>query len=225
MPGTAYVGLAVTSHSGGNRVLGQFSQVSVTAGGGGGASGGTLPQGWANQDVGPVTLAGSASFDQGTFTIKGDGADIWGSADAFQYAYLNISGNGQLVARLTGIQNTEPWAKAGLMARASSLGSSPNVFVMATAEHGTGLQWRSAPSGGSSYVPGPFWTAPVWLRLQRQGSTITGSTSLDGVNWTVVGSQTLAIADPILIGLAVTSHNNSELNTATFNNVTWTPMP
>jgi hypothetical protein len=61
--------------------------------------------------------------------------------------------------------------------------------------------------------------------LQRQGTTITGSSSLDGVNWTVLGSQSIPIGDPILMGLAVTSHNNSELNTSTFDNVTFTPQP
>ena len=226
MPETVYVGLAVTSHSAGNLVRGQFSQVSVSSSGGsggGGSGGGLYP--WANEDVGRVGLAGSATRNGQSFTVSGSGADIWGSTDAFQYVYQVISGNGELVARLTSMQNTEPWAKAGLMARASSLSDSPNVLVMETVDHGTGLQWRTTHGGQSSYVPGPFWTPPVWLRLQRQGTTITGSTSLDGVNWTVLGSQSLPIEDPILIGLAVTSHNNSELNTATFDNVTFTPLP
>jgi len=222
------IGLAATSHSTSGKIVGQFSQVAVTSGGGGGGgggSGGSVPAPWQQQDVGPVTLAGSASFSQGTFTIKGDGADIWGSTDAFHYVYLTISGNAELVARVTAIQNTEPWAKAGLMVRSATLDDSPNVFAMETADHGTGFQWRSTHSGGSSYVPGPFWTAPVWLRLQRQGNVVTGSTSLDGANWTTLGTQTISMLDPILIGMAVTSHNTAALNSSMFDNVTFTPLP
>jgi len=68
-------------------------------------------------------------------------------------------------------------------------------------------------------------TAPVWLKLKRQGDVATASASLDGTTWTTIGTQTVPIIEPMLIGLAVTSHNNSELNAATFDNVTWTPMP
>lgn len=233
MASSAYVGLAVTSHGYPNEVQGRFSNVTVTggSGGGGGGSGGTLPSGWADQDVGAVNLAGSASYNQGTFTVKGDGADIWGSADAFHYVYFDIGGNGELVARVTAIQNTEPWAKAGLMFRQSTLADSANALVMVTAGQGTGLQARSVDGGGSSYVPGPFYSAPVWLKLKKQATTLTGFTSLDGSNWTTIGSYDLPQSNPtgfpplFLIGLAVTSHSNAALNTSTFDNVTWTPMP
>ena len=139
--------------------------------------------------------------------------------------------DGELIARVTGLQNTSPWAKAGIMFRQvlsanfANVGGAKNVFLMATPEHGTGLQWRSATDGGSSYVPGPYITAPVWLRLKRQGDLFTGYTSLDGVNWTLIGSQTVSFTAPVVAGLAVTSHDTTVLNTATFDNVTWTPTP
>lgn len=229
MVNSVYIGLAVTSHSA-VQTQAQLSQVTVTAGsgggsGGGGGSGSTLPAPWHSQDIGPVGIGGSASVSQGTFTLKGSGADIWGTTDAFQYVYQTISGNGELVARLNALQNTEPWAKAGLMFRESLNYNAANAFVMATPEHGTGLQWRAATAGGSSYVPGPFFSAPVWLKLKRQGDVITASSSLDGANWTLVGSQSVPIIEPMLMGLAVTSHNDVALNTSTFDNVMWTPTP
>jgi hypothetical protein len=170
-------------------------------------------------------LAGSASFNQGTFTIKGAGADIWGSSDAFHYVYQTVSGNGELVARVTAIQNTEPWAKAGLMFRESLNSSAANAFLMATADHGVGFQSGLATGNGSSYVPGPFWTSPVWLKLKRQGDNITSYASLDGANWTIVATQTAPIIEPMLMGFAVTSHNSAALNTSMVDNVTFTPLP
>src|SRR5262249_52087259 len=38
-------------------------------------------------------------------------------------------------------------------------------------------------------------------------------------NWTQVGSATINMASSVLVGLAVTSHNNGVLNTSTFNKV------
>ena len=48
------------------------------------------------QDVGATGLAGSASYSNGTFTVKGAGADIWGTADGFFYASQSISGDAQI---------------------------------------------------------------------------------------------------------------------------------
>ena len=104
-------------------------------------------------------------------------------------------GDGELIARVTGLQNTEPWAKAGIMFRQvlsanfANVANAKNVFVMATPEHGTGMQSRAETGGGSNYLPGPYFTAPVWLRLKREGNVFTGYSSLDGVNWTVIGHR------------------------------------
>jgi hypothetical protein len=48
---------------------------------------------------------------------------------------------------------------------------------------------------------------------------ITGYTSSNGSAWTTVGSVTIAMASTVQIGLAVTSHDNSKLATASFDNV------
>ena len=51
--------------------------------------------------------------------------------------------------------------------------------------------------------------------LVRSGSTFTGSVSPDGINWTVVGTDSIPMAASVYIGLAVTAHNNAALCTAT----------
>ena len=229
MASSVYIGLAVTSHGYGSEVRGRFSQVAITSGGGGGGSGGTLPSPWQSQNVGDVGVGGSASVSQGTFTVKGSGSDIWETSDAFYFAFQDVSGDAEIIARVTGLQNTSPWAKAGVMfrqildANRMNIGNARNVFVMTTPDQGAGMQSRTATGGGSSYVPGPFYGPPMWVRLKRQGDLFTGYSSLDGVNWTVISSQTVSFTGPVVAGLAVTSHNNSVLTTATFDNVTVVP--
>lgn len=53
--------------------------------------------GWWDQDIN--TTGGSATEQDGTFTIMGDGHDIWGTWDSFHYAYKQFSGNGQITLK------------------------------------------------------------------------------------------------------------------------------
>jgi regulation of enolase protein 1 (concanavalin A-like superfamily) len=71
----------------------------------------------------------------------------------------------------------------------------------------------------------PAVTAPIWLKVARQGDLFTAYTSPDGIAWRSVGSQTFHMGDSVLAGLAVTSHNSASLNTSTFQNATFTPQP
>jgi len=64
--------------------------------------------------------------------------------------------------------------------------------------------------------------APYWIRVVRNGSTFTGYFSSDGVNWTQQGTVSISMASNVYIGLAVSSRNNSQLCTATFDNVSVT---
>ncbi len=65
-------------------------------------------------------------------------------------------------------------------------------------------------------------SAPYWVRLTRAGNVFTGSVSPDGATWTTVGTYTVAMAAQLRVGLAVTSHLNTNLNTAVFDNVSIT---
>ncbi|HEX7261418.1 MAG TPA: hypothetical protein VF258_06350, partial [Luteolibacter sp.] len=49
--------------------------------------------------------------------------------------------------------------------------------------------------------------------------------SADGTNWTQIGTVNLTMASSVTVGLAVTSHSNTVLSTATFDNVSVTPFP
>lgn len=81
---------------------------------------------------------------------------------------------------------------------------------------------RSTTGALSSYTYGDPGAAPEWVRLVRVGDTFTAYRSHDGANWEELGSATVAMGRDVFIGLAVTSHNNGVLNTATFDSVTAT---
>jgi phosphatidylserine/phosphatidylglycerophosphate/cardiolipin synthase-like enzyme len=185
----------------------------------GSASGGALPSGWSATDVGSTGVKGSSTYASGMFTVTGGGADVWGTADAFQYAYHTLSGDGSIVARVTSIQNTAAWAKAGVMMRSSLSPSSAYAFMLLSAGKGAAFQRRTTNGGSAVNTAGSFSTVPRWVKLTRTGSTVTAYESADGQSWTKVGSDTISFGTTVYVGLAVSSHVTGVLCTATFANV------
>ena len=70
-----------------------------------------------NQDIGSFTPAGSYSENSGIYTVNGAGSDVQGTSDQFQFAYLSLTGNGTITARVDSVENTDSWTKAGVMFR------------------------------------------------------------------------------------------------------------
>ena len=186
----------------------------------------SLPPAWSGSTIGDAQ--GTASFDGSTFTIRGSGADIWGTVDAFQYADTFIDGDFEFTARVASVENVHQWTKAGLMIREGLSPSDRHAFVFATPAgmHGVNFQRRTATGGLSVHTSGPFVDAPVWLRLRREGDLITAFAGESATGpWTTIGTEMLAgLASGVRVGLAVTSHVAGTLALATFDGVSLEPF-
>jgi poly(beta-D-mannuronate) lyase len=218
--GTATTGTATVTVTGTSGSLTHTTTISLTV-----QASTSLPAGWSDNDIGAVGLAGSATFTSGTFTVKGSGADIWTTADQFNYASESITGNQTITARVVSESATGSFAKAGVMIRESTATNAVEVSVLLTPTNGVAMQVRSTTGAASINVTG--WlkgpTPPSWVRLVRSGSTFTSYRSTDGVTWTLMASTNVTMATSATAGLAVTSHDNTALNTAAFSNVTVAP--
>jgi autotransporter-associated beta strand protein len=181
-----------------------------------------LPTGWRTADVGSVGHPGRAGYDSstGAFTLAGSGADVFGTADAFRFAYQTLTGNGSIVARVTQNQNTHGWSKVGVEIRESLAAAAKHVALVTTAANGPQLVYRTATGGSSSTVNGTAAAfAALWVRLVRAGNVITASRSADGTSWTTVGSATVSMASTVYVGLLACSHDNTKLNEAMYTDV------
>ncbi len=176
---------------------------------------------WQDQDVGQVGVAGSATFANGTFTVKGSGQQIWDTADGLNFLEQPLSGDGTIVARLVSLQGGTSVESAGVMIRESLAAGSSNAYAAFGQNSLMYFDERTSTGGTTTSAnTTSAVTLPYWVKLVRSGSTFSGYTSTDGVNWVQIGTGvTINMAANVYVGLVVNSDNNSALATATFDNV------
>ncbi len=169
-------------------------------------------------DIGGPGFTGSTTASTNGYNVTGGGADIGGTADQFQFGFQQRTGNFDVMARIQSLDQVNPWAKAGLMARATLDPGSVFASALTTPSFiGSFFESRATNSAattqtGSLPVNYPY----TWLRLQRNGNTFTGFAGYDGQTWTQLGSASITMPATIFFGLAVSSHDNSQLAEAGF---------
>ncbi|MDT0344541.1 DUF1349 domain-containing protein [Streptomyces litchfieldiae] len=127
--------------------------------------------------------------------------------DSALFVHRELAGDGSVTARVTGPFGAGPeqapeWAKAGLLMRESTEQGAPYAALMLTAEHGVRLQSEYARDMAGSDTPAG---TPRWLRLTREGGTITAEESADGQDWQQVGTVGLTEEGPVAVGMFVAS--------------------
>jgi ABC-type transport system involved in multi-copper enzyme maturation permease subunit len=124
--------------------------------------------------------------------------------DAGHFVHRPLTGDGGLVARVATQAESQESAKAGIMLRTGAQRGAVYAAVFVTPDHGVRLQ-----SGfGAVDIAGSAGGAPRWLRLDRDGTTVTGYESADGRDWSRVGSVRVGrLTGPAELGLFVASPN------------------
>jgi hypothetical protein len=183
-----------------------------------------LPLPWVSSAIGTGMLAGNTTFNAGTFTQAGSGI-IGGTSDKLRYTYQTLTGDGEIIARISNLQNTGNSSRVGVMIRDTLAPNSKEIFMGMTGSGSYRWVRRTATGGSTSSTNSNSGTVPnTWVRLVRSGTTITAYKSTNGTSWTTVGSTTnTTFGSTCYIGLAVGSGSDTTLNTSQFSNVTVTP--
>jgi hypothetical protein len=172
-------------------------------------------------DVGKIDLAGSAEFvaAQDQYRVTGSGGNIWGREDAFQFLWKKLSGDLAFTMDVAWVgEGKDPHRKACAMVRQGLAADAAYVDV---AVHGDGLielQYRKQKGGETFGVRTPI-KAPATVKLERDGDVFTVSVAKQGGPFQPVGAVSLALPDPLHVGLAVSAHNATVRETALFSNV------
>jgi ABC-type transport system involved in multi-copper enzyme maturation permease subunit len=156
------------------------------------------------------TSGGPTRSGQGCFTAPPVGPGGEAVSDSFYFVRQPLAGNGSITVRVTSLTGMipsgngpvlgnqpglVPWAKAGIIIKASTQPGSAYAAMMVTADHGVRMQDNF--TGDTAGQPGAVTAQdPRWLRLTRSGDTITGYDSADGTHWSQVGTVALAGLPP-----------------------------
>jgi len=158
----------------------------------------------------------------GTYTMTASGTAIFDKADEFHFAYKELSGAGAIIAKVESVENTDPWAKAGVMIRDTLESDSTNVAVLVTPENGVRFQRRTVAGNNTDRYFAEGITAPQWVKLERTtGGLVRAFYSADGSTWTLLNMTVVSMNMPVYIGLALTSHNTDATCEAKFSNVSF----
>jgi hypothetical protein len=158
-----------------------------------------------------VALAGIAGGKQnpGAHPAVATGPGGEGVTDNFYFVRQSLAGRGSITARVTSLADAalpgqglplsdrvaQPWAKAGIIIKASTKAGSVYAAVMVTPGHGVRMQYDYTHD--TAGLAGAVSAAsPRWLRLTRSGDTVTGYDSSDGTHWAEIGAARLAGLPP-----------------------------
>ncbi len=182
----------------------------------------------ADSDVGSPSLPGHYAFNGTTYSVTGTGSDIWNTADQFNFASTTLAGDGILEARVTGLGNTDPWAKGGIMFRTSNAANSQDIYMVETPAGVVQMLQRGTSGAAATEVGstslGAF--AATWMKMVRIGNSFTGFWSKDGTNWSQLGTAvTVGIPSSATVGLVASSHTLNTSTTGAFDNVQVSTQP
>lgn len=182
-----------------------------------------LPAGWRSSGVNSPKLVGRTYVYRGCLELSGSGADIWRSADQFQFMHVKADGDFDLSCRVASMTfGTSSYARAGIMVRDSLSPEAANVLIAITPGAGILYQSRDKNLAKTTVIhkqTDQGFRAPYFVRLIRRGETFSGYYSSDGREWTLLGSSTAYIRHGSEVGFGVCATNNNMLCTAIFDSI------
>ncbi|MFC0430449.1 NEW3 domain-containing protein [Kutzneria buriramensis] len=146
--------------------------------------------------------------------IVAAGADVSGTNNQYGTIYRpqGLPATGTATTQVLSQQNRNASTKSGLIVRndlSKADSSAGYVTLEVTPSKGIQLQWDADGNGQleSSRTVGGV-TAPVWLRITRDGTAFTGQYSVDGATWSTVATITVPSATGTEdVGVFTSSHN------------------
>jgi hypothetical protein len=170
----------------------------------------------------PPYVGGFIEEPAGTYTVTGAGADIWAESDEFHFAFKEVNGASGIIAKVESLDNTDPFAKAGVMIRDTLDADSAYAGVFISTENGVRFQYRNSAGAVTERLFTEGITAPQWVKLERTaGGLIRSYYSAEGTTWTRFDLMQVPMEMPVYVGLAVTSHNTEIACEAKFTNVSF----
>jgi len=179
-------------------------------------------------DVGTVLHKGTVEYDaaQKSYKITASGENVWANADAFFFVWKKVSGDVSISADIAFANRSgEEHKKAMLMIRQSLDADSAYADIAAHAVGLTSLQSRETKGAATHEVQANVNAIPRHLQIVKRGDDFYLWLGGEGEPLHFGGpAMKVALQGPFYVGIGVSAHNKDNLETATFSNVTVTPL-
>jgi hypothetical protein len=173
-------------------------------------------------DVGKVLHEGAVTFDAAkkTYAIRGSGANMWATDDAFHYVWKKVSGDVAITADIAwDTTGGNAHKKAVLVIRQSLDGDSAYADAAAHGDGTFSLQARDAKGAVTREVQANA-PRPHRLKLQKIGEHFHMFYAGAGEALKLSGgSLRVPLAGPFYVGIGVCAHDPNVVEGATFSNV------
>ncbi len=180
-------------------------------------------------DIGAASPAGSSSYNNNVWTVRGSGTEILThSADGLHFVYKEVTGNCSIIAKVETVGGTALNTRAGVMIRSDLTSSSAQrawIAIKSGKRAEAFMHGWTEVRGGSNWekTERPIPQDSYWVKIERIGDVIDMYYSLDGTSWAAeTQGRFEGFTGKAYIGLAVCSNANGVLNTSTFSNVSVT---
>lgn len=178
---------------------------------------------YTGMDIGGIARGNTVTITDGVaYDVTGGGPNVAATEDGFHFAYKQLSGDFDIKVKVESLTNTDPIARAGLMARETLNADSRNAFSFVTADSGFRFSRRTSTGGDTTWTKTGTvnYAIGAWVRLRRIGDTYIGYYSTNGTSWTQTGSVSINMGSTVYVGMGVSSRTTSALATAKFRQLT-----
>ena len=192
MSESALAGLAVCSYSSTSLVKATFDSVSGPE------------RELYDVDIINTLPAGKTTRDGSIYTIMGGGGSVGSTLDQFHYLYQQLTGDGEIVARVTSLEKINAHSIAGIMIRDSVDTKATFASLAMSAGGGAVFQFRLKKDERGATVPLRDCPLPCWLKLTRRhiGTLVRADTNFvarPGEEVDLAGSLEWKDGQPILL--------------------------
>ena len=176
----------------------------------------TFPAPWESANVGSTGAGNSYDYTcDDKYHISAGSVNNNLNSDNLATIGQQLCGDFEITVLVEGIT---PNGYAGLLARESNSSGSKMVGMYTNRSNMVRWESRTVTNGnkGVNFFSRP---APYWLRLKRQGNWFYGYYSYNGINFSIVTAQQVALSNCLEAGMAAFTNIPGATATAVFSNV------
>ena len=176
---------------------------------------------WQATDIDARPEGGQKGYSPSKMDVYGGGRDIWSDHDEFRFVWRKAGPAFTMTAVITNLDRVNPFTKAGIMVRGGLEADAPHVLLHVFPNGQALLGWRSVRGAMMQEKRFPIGEGfPIRLQLKREGNRITAVCGAVDGSWSRSDSlEADALGDSCQVGLAVLSHDDRFLASASFENI------